>query len=74
MSDKDDGGGAFPSAWGTLSEGGFQVVTEGGLSVRDWFAGKAMLNTTIPTSGELKLVLAREAFAMADAMVEARKL
>ena len=61
---KDDGGPAFP---------GPVAYDKPGMSLRDWFAGKALLNTTIPTSDELKLTLALEAFAMADAMLEARK-
>ena len=58
----NDGGRAFPS------------TNRLGMSLRDWFAGMAMqgplLSDKIWTSYEFA---AREAYAMADAMIEARK-
>ena len=36
-----DAGPAFPGTWGQFNEVGGQVVTEGGMSLRDYFAGQA---------------------------------
>jgi hypothetical protein len=67
----NDGGTAFPHT--TVNNmGGF--VLQPGMTLRDWFAGMAMqgplLSDKIWTSYEFA---AREAYAMADAMIEARK-
>jgi hypothetical protein len=66
----DDGGTAFPHTH-TSSLG---VSWQTGMSLRDWFAGMAMqgplLSDKIWTSYEFT---AHEAYAMADAMIEARK-
>lgn len=73
--ERDDGGPAFPSPaiYGLdgcgISEGW------GGLSLRDWFAGQYISGA----SGHPDFVmndeqyLAREAYKVADAMLEARK-
>jgi hypothetical protein len=66
----DDGGTAFPHTH-TSSLG---VSWQTGMSLRDWFAGMALqgplLSDKIWTSYEFA---AHEAYAMADAMIEARK-
>jgi hypothetical protein len=67
----DDGGTAFPSSqYGFVAPDGHTT----GMSLRDWFAGMALqgplLSDKIWTSYEFA---AHEAYAMADAMIEARK-
>ena len=66
MSKKDDGGHAFPP--------------EPGMSLRDWFAGRALSgNWTDFEWGSSQVraddvpEMARLAYAIADAMLEARK-
>lgn len=77
MTDKiDDGGPAFPSTYST------------GLTKRDWFAGQALPAIIAATSagqhhplrgedtaivkGVLEAAMARDAYAMADAMLAER--
>lgn len=73
MSEKDDGGQAFPRAEGEITRG------HDGMSLRDWLAGKAMsgLLFAIPESCKGRDVeehlLAEAAYEIADAMLEARK-
>jgi hypothetical protein len=80
----NDGGPAFPVSW-TEMDGpigpGPQTVAIPGMSLRDWFAGNAMnrLLTVggeayiqdVPT-GDLKFIMARKAYEMADAMIAER--
>ncbi len=76
MSDKD-GGPAFPQP--ATSEG-FATNTCPGMTLRDWFAGKAMAamlrNVTDPQGFTIQAVKeerARRAYEEADAMLAARK-
>ncbi len=85
MSDKDNGGSAFPlnasDAWGG---------PVAGMTLRDWFAGQAIANFAICTgkAEEYELtawfgphrtgitraeIVAKQAYAYADAMLEVRK-
>ncbi len=68
---KDDGGTAFPHAG--------QEDLQPGMSLRDWFAGKAMaglLMADLKVAGEdgaVARLVARAAYCLADAMLAKRK-
>tara|TARA_S200002703_G_scaffold73209_2_gene63192 strand:+ start:254 stop:451 length:198 start_codon:yes stop_codon:yes gene_type:complete len=65
MSD-EDGGEAFP-----VSNG---VHTVFGMSLRDYFAGQALVGLVSPPgTGDLVKIYAADAYALADAMLEERK-
>lgn len=70
MTDKlDDGGPAFPNA----DEG--QGWGSSGMSLRDWFAGQALVGI-ISAEGEERTgspIAAHRAFEISDAMLAARK-
>jgi hypothetical protein len=55
---KDDGGPAFPA------------LTHPGMSLRDWFAGQVLAS---PIDDDADADLARRCYAIADAMLAARK-
>lgn len=62
-----NGGPAFPLHAGTMTD------CEG-LSLRDWFAGQAMVGSVSEDSGTLyREETARVAYAIADAMLKARE-
>lgn len=73
------GGYAFPVSWGD------GTVPDFGMTLRDWFAGQALGSVLIVTAqglnrpepkfaGEkVSAVLAREAYAIADAMMAERE-
>jgi hypothetical protein len=63
----EDGGSAFPSH-GTMGE-----VVQEGMTLRDWFAGNAMNRMQQEFKEERYPVLAEKAYALADAMLKARK-
>ena len=65
----DDGGPAFPGQTRTND-----LTAPKGMSLRDWFAGKAM-NTLIFSVSEREdvLTMAIKAYAIADAMLLVRK-
>ena len=70
MSDKpDDGGPAFPAQHFDLAEG------EHGLSLRDYFAAKAMQGMLVDSSirGVTAEEWARKSFVIADGMLAARQ-
>ena len=66
MSKKDDGGPAFPFA----GEAGHSL-NDSGMTLRDYFAAKAMAALVRVTSNIP--VTAADAYAMADAMLAARE-
>ena len=73
MSGKDNGGPAFPYVIPDVPLESFRS----GMTLRDWFAGQAMAAELVAwgnssTEGH-EINIARRAFAMADAMLEARK-
>ena len=85
MSDDKDGGLAFPGRRSVelirVVDGGkeYHMADYGGMSLRDWFAGQAInaawdaysngyYETDTPT-----LDMAKHAYQLADAMLEARK-
>ena len=89
---KNDGGPAFPAAAKVASIAGDYVsverYTEGGMSLRDWFAGQALAGMCVGLVGELRengtstisayahgpcnKVLAERAYAIADSMLKER--
>jgi hypothetical protein len=89
MADKrQDGGPAFPGRGDTFAPDGEYLGESpcSGMSLRDWFAGKAMRMFTYsfavyqePTKlqileqKQLRSALARECYRMADAMLEERE-
>ncbi len=78
MSKVDDGGLAFPGKrheQAQIWEGGGIEWAEAeypGMSLRDWFAGQAMASGVFCQSGTVH-VSAEWCYAMADAMIAARK-
>ncbi|WP_270374949.1 hypothetical protein [Marinicauda sp. Alg238-R41] len=72
MADKapDMSGPAFPATWDQWSN------ADGGMSLRDWFAGQALAGICgdgIPGSHHAPRETARDAYAYADAMLKARE-
>ena len=66
MTDKNDGGSAFPHV--------ATIEDTAGISLRDWFAGQALASVyreANPDEGFNSI--AEHAYLMADAMLEARK-
>jgi hypothetical protein len=87
MSEKriDDGGPAFPCEQGHDPQGYWNETFNSGMSIRDWFAGRALvglLSGEIAKSlaeyselngGDLPDNAANYSFIIADAMLKARK-
>lgn len=78
MSARDNGGPAFPQLDAYVDANGQKpvYVSEGGMSLRDWFAGMAMQGI-ISSPGDLDRyyeedVVATNAYKMADAMIAER--
>jgi hypothetical protein len=86
MSEIDNGGPAFPTHAEPVI-GGYPVPI-GGMSLRDWFAGQAMAamltgvvgrigaakDVYAYAAGPCNSVIVARAYAIADAMLEARKV
>jgi hypothetical protein len=75
MSKIDDGGSAFPVQ--VPSYNGVPAHINEGMSLRDWFAGQALtiVYMRFETSADPCLSdLAMQAYFIADAMIEARKV
>ena len=88
MSERNDGGPAFPHPIVNVDDDGNVVVVGamGGMSLRDWFAGQALANPAICTGKaserDLELwdlwnaspgdIAARQAEEAADAILKAR--
>ena len=82
MIEKDNGGAAFPSPNDVTFETSRDTFVTGGhsgMTLRDWFAGKALAGilSTDPVDGgsldDAAKALAVGVYAIADAMLEARK-
>lgn len=72
MSKQNDGGYAFPCGFGAAMD------AEAGMSLRDYFAAKAMVGLlvgkSLPVTGDDPIkILATAAFNVADAMIEERE-
>lgn len=68
-----DGGSAFPGE--NDSDKQYNWVSRG-MTLRDWFAGQAlvaMIRVSLPEDGEDKRMLAERAYEQADAMLKARQ-
>jgi hypothetical protein len=61
MQDMSDGGQAFPQLNST------------GMTLRDWFAGQAITGDGVVNGLSNPVEVASRAYAMADAMLEARR-
>ncbi len=74
----DNGGNAFPEIYESIETGsGYDVMTRNGISVRDYFAAKAVqgqLAAARPNQPESITTLARVSFEIADAMIKARNV
>jgi len=68
----NNGGPAFPvvKSTGFLTSSTTQIVSIGGMTLRDWFAGQAMMGML---SSKPLTFCAADAYVMADAMLAARK-
>lgn len=76
----EDGGPAFPLDYRTVETGKYPAYQEivvhhhqKGLSLRDWFAGKVLPQAYAESRSGSFDVIARDAYAMADAMLKARE-
>ena len=71
----DDGGAAFPHSSQPRDAQGNPMMenhTQWGMTLRDWFAGKAMVGL-LAKGHQVDDELIRESLAAADAMIAARK-
>ena len=81
MSKTEDGGGAFPRTWTESWGGELANESERGMSLRDWFAGQALMGwlanrpnaAELPTDVSVPEVLARLSYGLADAMIAERQ-
>lgn len=76
MSKPDDGGPAFPQPQGR-DEHGFpyssrEIQGDGGMTLRDWFAGQALAGMLDRAYGIKCEIIAARSYEMADAMIAAR--
>jgi len=72
-----DGGSAFPVTQQLMNSGFPDTIvreTSGGMSLRDYFAAKAMQGMMSYDSCRLDKVTASHAYSMADAMLKAREV
>lgn len=78
MSEINDGGHAFPGqpAYGTPPAGVTVMYGQRGMSLRDWFAGQALvgMGTWSPWDPMDQDQRARWAYQQADAMLKAREV
>lgn len=71
---QNDGGPAFPSREHHGIEGARHVYVEGGMTLRDWFAGQALAGLTSNTDVRVADdVMAAGAYGFADAMLAERE-
>lgn len=77
MTKMDDGGEAFPITHEQydIDSQRWRVVSTGGMPLRDYFAAKAMAGSLAGEPGPhlVPHTLARDSYAMADAMLKARQ-
>lgn len=72
---EDDHGGppAFPSEQGETNEGSWNQTFNPGMTLRDFFAAHVIANPAIASADESTANIAGAAYAIADAMIAARK-
>lgn len=70
MTEIDNGGQAYPAAWGNPEQGGDYVP---GMTLRDWFAGQALAGLMAGGMGCCSDTIADDPYRIADAMLAARK-
>jgi len=76
MTHDKTGGPAFPGEQGDTPEGGWNQTFNPGMSLRQWYAGQALVGllsygvTVKVKDNNFQRVAARRAFALADAMIE----
>ncbi|HIC8876644.1 TPA: hypothetical protein ACW7Z1_003175 [Enterobacter hormaechei subsp. xiangfangensis] len=81
MSKENHGGPAFPHIRKPVAPGVEEVITSGGMSLRDYFAAKAMQSALLTSKPENPLgrmdifaqSVAEISYEMADAMLRARE-
>lgn len=76
MSTKDTGGPAFPRPAVFTEVHGLASVEQDGMTMRDYFAAKAMqgmLANQHPYQASDEHMFARDAYVLADAMLKARE-
>jgi len=66
----DDGGPAFPVP-DTVYPSGQVQPGSWGMTLRDWFAGQALIG--LVSDGNTNFSVSKEAYRLADAMIVARK-
>ena len=77
----EDGGPAFPrnQAHGDPNGVGGEIwldqrgMLQNGMSLRDWFAGQALVGINASNAGQDPNIIARAAYRIADAMLTARE-
>lgn len=73
MSTKNDGGPAFPLSAYQSQSGEWQNSPEFGMSLRDWFAGRALSAIEVTSPGQATPErFAEVAYQIADAMIAER--
>lgn len=73
MTDKNDGGPAFPMIVWKSPDGMLAMPSEPGMTLRDWFAGQALAGLIAHPSSEGSVItVAQWAYDHADAMLAAR--
>ena len=75
MSNKPDGGPAFPVTANHMVDGLWQSCDEGGMTLRDYFAGQALQGLASSGWAENEVdatVAAANAYRLADAMIAER--
>lgn len=86
MSKQKDGGSAFPTMYPNLNSHTGGVIVQGGMTLRDYFAAKAMQSSFAGDGARMLAardgrydgtnwaeIVASNAYEMADAMLEERK-
>lgn len=74
MSKQHDGGPAFPHLSRIVAANIYEPISEGGMTLRDYFAAKAMQGLAVGVNDPAYEVIATMAYNMADAMLEARSV
>lgn len=69
MNKTNDGGQAYPAAWGNPSLGGDYIE---GMTLRDYFAGQALASWPITDKHSDITFFVKKCYALADAMIEER--